>query len=284
MSEVKYPAYRQYEEIRIDVNNAMLALLAGSKIADDAVVNAGDSEEFLSTLFPTIEHIKRFDLRVGPASDYLGKADTHLARMSITYALAIHEDFILSMTAFASSAGISVSTGRITAKRMHSRLFLALGHQVPQDWMDCFQLIRCMRNSVIHQGGRVQQELTDLLSNMSTGAEQVWQRLNDQAPADVVQNGELVLIASHIFSAFAVVKRLGREVNVALAGAIPAQRWADICVEDYRTFTKKVRNSPAWRRALIGYAKSHYGPLQLTEADLESAARISGAWTLGSWP
>jgi hypothetical protein len=26
MSEVKYPAYRQYEEIRVDVNSAMLAL------------------------------------------------------------------------------------------------------------------------------------------------------------------------------------------------------------------------------------------------------------------
>lgn len=312
---MRFPDYRRFEENRIDVNNAMMALLAGSRIANHAIENAGapsgrleqvvawahanmaviwrrfDSraldtrEKLLGEIFPAVEHIERFNLRTGPAKKYLSAADDHLASMAITYALAIHEDFITSMVEFARTSGIAMpSSNSFSAKTMHGVLFQRLGHQASQEWLECFQLLRCMRNSVVHAGRRVQQELVDQINNMSPGAAQEWQQLNNQPPSDVIQNGQIILISSHIFSALAVIKRLAREANAALVSAVPAGIWAEICVQDYQSFTTKTKNSVPWRRALIGYARSRYGPLQLSEGDLEVAARSLGAWTLSSWP
>ncbi|CKI34089.1 hypothetical protein LTT02_25520 [Mycolicibacterium smegmatis] len=284
MNEVKYPEYRQYQEISIDVNNAVMSLLAGSRIANHAIVNNGTQNQQLADIFPTVEHIDRFNLRVGPATKYLSAADDHLASMEITYALAVHEDFVTSAIEFARSAGVNVSSSRpITAKSMHRVLFNALGYTARPESTECFQLLRCMRNAVVHAGRRVQQELTNQISNMSPAAVQEWQRLNGQPPSDVVQQAELVLVASHIFSAFAVIKQLGRDISAALAATIPVRVWAEVCVQDFQESTKNNRNSSGWRRALIGYARSRYGPVNIPESDLESAARTLGLWTIASW-
>ena len=135
----------------------------------------------------------------------------------------------------------------------------------------------------MHAGGRAQQDLVAHISNISNAAIQLWRKLGNQAPNSVVQNGEVQLFAEHIFSALAVIKRMGREINSALTSAIHRQSWAKICVHDYQQVTTKIRNSRSWRRSLIGYANFFYGPLKLSSGDLETAARSLGLWTPVQW-
>ena len=56
MPLVKYAEYRRYIEQRKDANNAMMALLAGSKLAMHTLSLTAGSERRLSEIFPRVPH------------------------------------------------------------------------------------------------------------------------------------------------------------------------------------------------------------------------------------
>lgn len=282
--EARYPEYRGYTELRNTVNTAIMALLAGSRLANHTLALTAGSDRTLAEIFPAVEHIRRFNLRTDVAQNYLGAADSHLASMAITYTLAIHEDFVLTSIAFAKSHGIAITSRRqIKAWNMHAVLFGALNYQPSSDWIECFHLLRHMRNSVAHAGGRPTSELNQHIPSMAAASVQQWQRLNKEPPAKVVQNGVVVLNANHIFCALAVIKDLGRQINRALQSAISTGEWGKICVSDYAQVATKHKNSISWQRQLIAYARRYYRPLQLPQGDLEAAARALGFWTIAQW-
>ena len=261
-----------------------MALLAGSRLAGHTLALTTGSQHTLSEIFPAVEHIRRFNLRTDVARQYLGSADSHLASMAITYVQAVHEDFVSSMISLARNRGISVTSSRpIKAWNMHSVLFGALRYRPSTEWEECFHLLRHMRNSVAHAGGKASQDLVQYIPSLSAASSQLWQRINNQPPADVVQNGAVVLVAEHIFCSLAVAKALGREINTALQSGLRAQDWAEICVSDYVETTSNYKNSENWRRGLVGFARFHYSGVQLTEGDLEAAARALSQWTLSRW-
>lgn len=284
--EILYPEYRTYVASRVEVNDAMMALLAGSRLAAHTLSLTAGSTATLKQLFPAVPHIERFDLRSDAARDLLYNADHHIASVAVPYALATHEDFVVSMLGLLKNEGRTLVTGgkRVRAWNMHTVLFDTCGAAEPPEWMQSFHVLREMRNCITHEGGGVSQELRDAVADMDVNARSGWQRLNQGfPPEDVEQNGRLVLTAEHIFTAFAVTKRLGREVNAALAGELTSAEWAKIVVEDFASVTSKVKNSSAWRRGLVGYARQNYGAASVTEQDLEAAARHRGFWTLPRW-
>ncbi|WP_413102484.1 hypothetical protein [Streptomyces sp. Inha503] len=285
MSELLYPDYRNYVETRVVVNNAVTALLAGSRLAGHTLQLTEGSQRTLAELFPAVEHITRFNLRSDVARSLLNNADHHLASVALPYALATHEDFVMSSIDLLKNEGITIQTGgkRIKAWNMHTVLFDSAQHPHPTDWLESFDLLREIRNCTAHAGGKAQARLTDHIAAMGTDSIGGWQRLNRQHPNDVVQDGTVRLIAEHIFTAFAVTKHLGREINTALTAALSKTSWARIAVEDYQSTTTKVKNSSSWRRGLVGYARVNYGQAKLTESELEQAARTLNYWTLTTW-
>lgn len=96
MPEIHYPAYRTYVDTRVEANDAMMALLAGSRLAAHTLQLTEGSTATIASVFPAVEHIRRFDLRSDIARDLLRNADFHLASVAVTYALATHEDFATS--------------------------------------------------------------------------------------------------------------------------------------------------------------------------------------------
>ena len=121
---------------------------------------------------------------------------------------------------------------------MHTVLFDTCGAAEPPERMQSFHVLREMRNCITHEGGDVSEDWRDAVTDRDAKARSGWQRLNQgHPPADVEQNGRLVLTAEHILTAFAVAKRLVREVNAA--------EWAKIVVEDFASVTSKVKNSSA---------------------------------------
>ncbi|MFJ8919847.1 hypothetical protein ACIREK_10250 [Streptomyces sp. NPDC102415] len=285
MGELLYSEYREYFRTRVEVNNAMMALLAGSRLAGHTLQLTAGSQRTLAELFPAVEHIGRFNLRSDEARSLLRNADHHLTSVALPYALATHEDFVMSSIEFLRNEGFAIKKGgkAVKAWNMHSVLFNSAGSAIPHDLLQSFDLLREMRNSTIHAGGKLQPNLLKSVSAMGASSTAEWQRLNSQAPSDVIASGQVSLNASHIFTAFAVTKSLARRINTSLRSAIPKSSWARIAVEDYQEITSKTKNSSSWRRSLIGYVRLNYSPANLTETDLEQAARQLNYWTLNAW-
>src|SRR5215475_4717105 len=91
MKEVRFAEYRRYEARRVEVRNAMMALLAGAGMASHLLQLTRGSRHLLPEGFPRVPHIGRFNLRTEVARQILDAADTHLGAMSVPYGLAGRE-------------------------------------------------------------------------------------------------------------------------------------------------------------------------------------------------
>lgn len=287
MPDILFPAYRDYYASRVEVNDAMAALLVGSRLAGHTLSLTAGSTATLGQLFPAVEHIERFNMRSDVARTFLNNADHHIASVAVPYALATHEDFVIEMLDFLKAEGRTLVTHgkRIRAWNMHNVLFETCGETEPAEWIQLFHVLREMRNCITHAGGSASQELRDAVAAMGTDARSNWQRLNLGArPEDVESaDGRLSLTAELVFTAFAVTKGLGRDINALLAQELDGLTWAKVAVRDYNSVTSKAKNSSSWRRSLVGYARQLYSASPLSEADLEAAARQLGLWTLAKW-
>lgn len=85
--------YRRHDAARIQANNAIMALLAGSHLASHTLQLTDGSAHLLPEIFPRVPHIRRFNLETSQARLLLLDAEVHLAAMAVPYMLAIHEDF-----------------------------------------------------------------------------------------------------------------------------------------------------------------------------------------------
>ena len=225
-------------------------------------------------------------MRSDVARDDLNNAGHHIASVAVPYALLTHEDFLMGMLDFLTIEGRTLvrNGNRVRAWNMHTVLFDTCSETEPQEWMQSFHVLREMRNCITHEGGGVSQPLLDAIANMGPAARVGWQRLNDNLPPEQIeQDGRLVLTAEHVFTAFAVTKRLGRAINAVLGREFDTLTWAREAVRDFASVTSKVKNPSGWRRSLIGYARQNYSAAAIPEAHLETVARDLGAWTLKRW-
>lgn len=286
MNEILYPGYRSYVRARVEVNDAMTALLAGARLASHTLELTRGSTHTLKEVFPAVEHIERFNLRSDAARDFLLNADHHLASVAIPYALATHEDYVMGVLDLLESHGRPLITQgkRVRAWNMHAVLFSTCGVSLPGKWIETFDVLREVRNCITHSGGVKDDKLQHAFDVMSPEAREGWKKVNLLCePESLVVDGRIVLTPESIFTAFAVTKRLGREINAALAGELRPEEWAKIVVLDYSSDSSKTKNSTSWRRSLLGFAGQNYGALGLAESDLEQAARDCGKWTLPQW-
>jgi hypothetical protein len=285
--EIRYAAYRAYTAKRTEVNNAMMALLSGSRLAAHTLQLTEGSTATLGQLFPAVEHIDRFNLPSDQARAFLRSADEHIASVAIPYALATHEAFVTDTLSLIANEGTTLITHgkRVRAWNMHTVFFESCQRPEPNNLMDVFHLMRTMRNCIIHGQGRVDADLRTAISSMGAPGRAEWQRLNaGKQPEDVDGGGgNLALTAEHIFAAFAITKRLGREVNAVLGSHLGPDVWARLAVVDFAASTQRTRNSDQWRRSLLGYVREYYGGTSVLENDLERAARSLGHWTRPKW-
>jgi hypothetical protein len=287
---VEFPAFRQYESTRQEANNAMMALLAGSKLAAHTLQLTTGSRQLLPDIFPGVEHISYFNLRTDSAT-VLVDTGHHLGAVTVPYALAVHEDFVMTTLALLEQFGYTrkapgKAKGRIAAWNMHEALYVTLGDPPPARGssvveLEHFHLLREMRNAQIHDGGSISPRLRQEVSDMSGPAATDWLRLARRTPADVISCGKLSFTIFDIFTVFATTKSLGRTLNTLLRDKLTTSQWAKICVEDYRAQSSKYVGSDQWIRGLIGHTALYYRAAGLTEQDVIDAAVEVGLWTAG---
>jgi hypothetical protein len=291
---IEFPAFRDYEAGRQAANNAMMALLAGSQLAAHTLQLTRGSTRLLPEIFPGVEHVSYFNLRTDVATDLLLDTGHHLGAVAVPYALAVHEDFVVTVLDILDSLGFSrrapgrnadTTKNRVKAWNMHEAVWMTLGQAAPSRGsipaLEHFHLLREMRNAQIHAGGVVTPELAAEATNMTSQAAINWQRLARRTPEDVVADRRFKFTTFDIFAVFATTKAMGRIVNGILKSHIHVGHWADICLQDYVAQTSKPVGSDQWLRGLIGHAALNYAASGVSPEDVITAAVAAGAWTEG---
>lgn len=275
--EVNFRAYRQYETIRVEASNALMALLAGAQLASHLLILNEGSARLLSEVYPHVQHIRRFNLTSEAARGLLDAADTHLGAMGVPYALAIHEDHLktcLSLLERASLCTGGTAENTVLA-RAHGEIERATGGSFTAESLSQLTTLQLMRNCTIHSGGRASQVLITQLGTWSAGTEAGWKRIAKRSPR-TLQLGDLVTFAhGEMILALAVTKNLDREANQMLQVSLPRALWADLVVEDLlHDYPSALRASDGLRKAR-GLARHYYRTLTLTEPEIAAAlARV----------
>jgi len=283
---VQFPIYREYEENRQNANNAIVALLAGSTLAVHTLQLTEGSTHLLPEIFPAVPHISRFNLRPDAASKVLEHAGSHLAIVTVPYALAIYEDFVMKCIRWLiNDVGLSArpaSRSKPKSANMHERVADLVGgsFEAHEDVAEeVFHIFRLMRNCHIHRGGAASKELRRQIRGMSAPACSRWFDLTRRKTTNIVFSGRAEYSLFDVFSIFAITKELSRAVNRILKDNLSERQWAKICVQDYASETSRPPRSDDWGRGLVGYVSHRYG-----SAGLSSDALFAAAAQLGVWP
>jgi len=274
MKEVRFAEYRRYEARRVEVSNAMMALLAGAGMATHLLQLTRGSRHLLPEVFPRVPHIGRFNLRTEVACQILDAADTHLGAMSIPYALALHDDFLRECIALLAAAG------KCTAREVTAASSLAAKHPLVERCtggafnptsLGQLTTIRLMRNCMVHDGGRCDQTLIKDLTGWTPSIEAGWVKLTGNNPRQLAVGDELLFGHGEMILTLAVTKVLAREANQLLQPALPRAQWADMLIADLVETDQHVLRAPDFLRRARGLAKFHYGPLRLSDIELAEA-------------
>lgn len=278
MSEILYPDYRNFVNKRIEANNAVMALLAGSQLAMHTLQLTEGSTATLKNVFPAVNHIKRFDLRTSDARVLLSNVEFHLASIAVPYALATHEAYVTGLVNDLKSWGYAVNSSGLNASNMHERVFDALNESRPDHLLQIFHVLRLARNGIIHRQGKASDQLISAIDGMDNHSINLWKRRNlNNTPRDIIkQDGTLNLTAETIFTAFASSKELGRSLNNCLQRKLDPQIWARIAILDYKSNTNRIINSSHWNRGLRGHVNQYYKNLGISEEILREEIRAMG--------
>lgn len=280
MREIKYPKYKKFVDQRVEANNAMMALLAGSQLALHTLQLTEGSTQTLKNVFPAVNHIERFDLRTSDARELLGDVEYHLSSVAVPYALATHEAYVMDLLKDLKNWGYSIPSGKTDASNMHEKVFQALGASLPTVELETFHLLRLTRNGIIHRQGEAPPSLLQKISTLSTDATQRWENRNQgNLPSTLVSSsGRLHLSAETAFTAFASSKELGRKINQALGSHLSDEIWVKIIVEGFGKESSRTKNSAQWKSGLIGYMNFNYGLSIPVETLVQEAIR-QGFWS-----
>ncbi|NKY38136.1 hypothetical protein [Cellulomonas septica] len=272
MAIVKYPRYRQYEGQRIQTNDTVMGLLAGSALASRTLGLTSGSDLVLSQIFPQIPHIERFNLKTATAQSVLDNAEPLLGILAVPQVLAIHEDLLRSMLELLAEAEprFKPLLDNFKTFNAHERIESATGAALSTESVALFHLVRVARNTHIHSGGRADTALVNRIEATEPGVMATWQSIT-RTPFPAYRLGDPVTLGlAELIGILALTKRLAEEANVALQTALPRSVWATIVVRDWASEGHR-GNRDQEPRALVGYARHNYGPLQLTPAELEEA-------------
>ncbi len=264
MSIVRFRHFRDYDEQRVLVNDSMMGLLAGSKLAAQTLRLTEGSESHLADIFPGVPHIRRFNLRVDRASDVLLNAEDHLAAICIPYLFAAHEAFVkhAALQICVDSGLLSNSKFRAASmESMHETLadLAPTGTDFPADSLALFHVLRAMRNAIIHSNSRLTETRhLDAIMQADADAKLLWTRLTKLAYPSYQQNDALNPTLEMLIATLAVTKRLADETNEILQQVLAPADWQRIAEQDWTMNGIHTGNTDQRERRKAGFIRHNY--------------------------
>lgn len=277
MALIGFPQYRQFERTRVAANDAMMALLIGSRLGAHALSLAEGSPHLLGSMFPRVEEIGRFSRSVSDAQSLIAGAERHLTYMAIPYALAIYGGLLSSGVQVLRDSGVDTGEGEpldIRLSDIHQEFCGSAGLPVsdlPAIHLELFEFSRWIRNRIVHRDGVAGSRLPNFWrSGLSGDARSEWIRVTKREPSFDGPDGRMELGSPELHGVLAVTKHLAEAANSLLGGAVPRAHWADIAVAHARA-ERGGRDRANELRSLKGFCKMNYGPLELTDDELGAA-------------
>jgi hypothetical protein len=282
---LRFPAYRHYREARIAASDSLMALFIGARLGQHALkTSPADPGAYLPDLFGLIPGIERVNRTVGDAAQLLEEAEHHLASMGIPYVLGVQGAFLAQTVGMLRDDGkddASMSWGvpwrpdprDVHLRELHEYVAERCGRPLPGDLLDLFHLARRIRNRIVHFAGHAGSRLPGEYRLLSREARGRWERLAGR-PLATDAGGRLQLGEGELVAVLATTRQLAAVVNESLAETISRESWARLVVSDYRSLEPQRFGERAKRlRRLRGHARILYGPLALTDDELERALR-----------
>ncbi|WP_157411551.1 hypothetical protein [Actinoplanes rectilineatus] len=278
MAIVKYAQWRDYGQQRIQTNDTVMGLLAGSKLAAQTLNLTAGSTLTLSQIFPKVEHIARFNLRADRARQVLEEAEILLGILAVPQILALHEDLFQGMSSMLVTEGLMTvgQASGIKTANMHERIQGVIpGAQFTPESLELFHLVRVARNTHIHSGGRADQTLINRIQSVPQGAFEVWDRITGE-PFPPYSVGDPVRMGLHeLLGILAITKRLAEEANGFLQSALPVSRWADMLVADWIQ-QRRPGNRAQMIKSALGLSRVNFGAIRFAASDIEDAMIRAG--------
>lgn len=273
---IQFPGYRRFDRARIEANDATMALLVGSRLATHLLAANAGSAIYLPDIYPAVSGIDRLHLRADTASSLLRDAEAHLSSMAIPYVWATYEVFIESSTEILVAAGKRRMTSAERRRGIMGRhdyigsvttLFMT-------DDVALLNLIRNIRNCIVHEGGKVSLGVSRAWSALSPSAGARW---IDYAGRALHLTGELDLLSGEVIGCLAITKVMARQVSSLLNAAVSGSAWSRIIVDDFlrnHPYSSRVAKDPAvLRRKVRGWNRMYYSSAGVTEAELDADLR-----------
>lgn len=279
MAQLRYFEYRSLQARRQQANSAIMALLAGSKLAVNTLQLTHGSVHQLSEIYTEVEHIERFNLRTDTAMQILDEAENHLAIMAVPYVMALHEDYMCHCCQLLASVGLLSRTRlrNVNAKNIHQTFESASGAAVNAVDLQLFQVLRCLRNSLIHSGGVASEELELEREAVGPAGEARW-ILVARETLPLFTKGKTVQVGQfHIIAALAITSTLMKDANAILTSCVPREVWADRALQDALGNGQGAAGNPNQRlRSLRRFIDRYYLNLRLEDSELVAAGSRIG--------
>lgn len=271
---INFPAYRNFKKSRIESNDAMIALLIGSRLAGKYLQTKKGRNARLPEIYEDIAGIKKLDIRVSAALKVLKNAEKHHAHMALPYTLSIYADFLVFLAKMLNENGFKPKTieipfdlSKLSIEVAHEYISECCNQKFDPYYLETFHLTRRIRNRIIHYGGDAGSNLEYHI--MSLKAKELWERYSRRPLTEAVIENEIRLRDSEVIASLAICNHLSREAVSMVVGTIKdKQYWTKIVVEDFMTaYPESYNQKDKLLGSLLGYTQKMYKPLELTEED-----------------
>ena len=250
-----------------------MALLASIRIAQ-ADLGTKDPDSFTPHVFNAVPDLERLNLRVRDALPVIARAERSLVYMAIPYMLSVHHAYGVDCLRMVAGEEEDDSDGggteQIALSELHARFVAATGFPLSEDLLCLFDLLRVVRNRIIHYAGLRGSHLNQKWHALSSTARGGWTKVSERDFPIGPTGEELPLSIGELIGTLMVVKQLGRAMNEAVQLAVPRARWARIAAEDFRAGSPNGLGQRDTRlRRLTGFVDEHYAALRFSQEELE---------------
>jgi hypothetical protein len=278
-SMVRFRELRKHVDLWQAVNDSIMAFLVGSHLASHTLQLTEGSDRMLPEIFPGVAHIERFNIRTSLARNILSEAEKNLALMAIPQVMAIHEDFIMNCLRLLAKFTLcsNVKLKNASPKTMHKTVETCTGQQYRPQTLEQFELLRCVRNCMIHSGGVANDEFDRAIESMSDAARSEWVRRTTRSPDSLV-DGERRLDIQHyeIVSTLAITKKLWRETNMILCSKLTTTQWLEVALDDILQDGPLAGNPQQKIRRFEGFMRFHYNATKPDNIEISKFLKEKG--------
>lgn len=251
----------------------MMALMIGSRLASHLLAANMGSKTYLPDIYPAVPGISRMNRTVSESSRLLLDAENHLAAMAIPHVQGTFESLVDSVVTLLIKDGKTQPTLSDRKRGLMGKLkYVACQTNMTFDAGDLqlIDLVRCIRNCIIHNGSRPDERLTNVWNNLSQSAVSQWIKITGRELP--IHNNRIKVKGPELVATLAIAKHMAREASDYVAKELKPSTWSVVIVEDFLSNYEKTipTDSAQLRKKVFGWSRMYYQSAGIQDTCLEA--------------